>query len=158
MDSRSRPRASGIPYEGNYTGYLKAKAKRMEQESKEEAARQKTLAREMEWMGKTPEGRRKKSKARIASYETLLAESQTNTQRNAQIVIPAPPRLGENVIEAKGISGKATAIRLLIDNLSFRLPPGGVVGVIGPNGAGKSTLFRMITGTEKPDSGTVHGW
>ena len=146
-------RGKGIPYEGNYTGYLKAKAKRMEQESKEEAARQKTLAREMEWMGKTPEGRRKKSKARIASYETLLAESQTNTQRNAQIVIPAPPRLGENVIEAKGIS-KGYGDHLLIDNLSFRLPPGGVVGVIGPNGAGKSTLFRMITGTEKPDSGT----
>ncbi|MGB4058159.1 MAG: energy-dependent translational throttle protein EttA, partial [Alphaproteobacteria bacterium] len=146
-------RGKGIPYEGNYSAYLKAKAKRMEQESKEEAARQKTLAREMEWMGRTPEGRRKKSKARIASYETLLAESQTNTQRNAQIVIPTPPRLGENVIEAKGIS-KGYGDVLLIDNLSFRLPPGGVVGVIGPNGAGKSTLFRMITGQEQPDSGT----
>ncbi len=146
-------RGKGIPYEGNYTSYLKAKAKRMEQESKEEAARQKTLSREMEWMGKTPEGRRKKSKARIASYETLLAESQNNTQRNAQIVIPAPPRLGQNVIEAKNIS-KGYGDHLLIDNLSFSLPPGGVVGVIGPNGAGKSTLFRMITGQEKPDSGT----
>ncbi|MCE7887532.1 MAG: energy-dependent translational throttle protein EttA [Alphaproteobacteria bacterium PRO2] len=146
-------RGKGIPYEGNYSAYLKAKAKRLEQESKEEAARQKTLAREMEWMGKTPEGRRKKSKARIAAYDQLLAESQQNTQRNAQIVIPAPPRLGENVIEAKGIS-KGYGDHLLIDNLSFRLPPGGVVGVIGPNGAGKSTLFRMITGAEKPDSGT----
>ncbi len=146
-------RGKGIPYEGNYTGYLKAKAKRMEQESKEEAARQKTINREMEWMGKTPEGRRKKSKARIASYETLLAESQNSDQRNAQIVIPTPPRLGENVIEAKNIN-KGYGDHLLIENLSFRLPPGGIVGVIGPNGAGKSTLFRMITGAEKPDSGT----
>lgn len=146
-------RGRGIPYEGNYSAYLKAKAKRLEQEAKEEAARQKTLAREMEWMGRTPEGRRKKSKARIAAYETLLAESQNNTQRNAQIVIPTPPRLGENVIEAKNIS-KGYGDHLLIENLSFRLPPGGIVGVIGPNGAGKTTLFRMITGTEKPDSGT----
>ncbi len=146
-------RGRGIPYEGNYSAYLKAKAKRMELESKEEAAKQKTLAKEMEWMGKTPEGRRKKSKARIASYEQLLAESQANTQRTAQIVIPTPPRLGQNVIEAKGIS-KGYGDVLLIDNLSFSLPPGGIVGVIGPNGAGKSTLFRMITGGEKPDSGS----
>jgi sulfate-transporting ATPase len=146
-------RGRGIPYEGNYSVYLKAKAKRLEQESKEEASRQKTLAKEMEWMGKTPEGRRKKSKARIASYEQLLAEYESNTQRGAQIVIPTPPRLGQNVIEATGIS-KGYGDVLLIDNLSFSLPPGGIVGVIGPNGAGKSTLFRMITGTEKPDSGT----
>src|SRR5262249_17423787 len=124
-------RGRGIPYEGNYSAYLKAKAKRLEQESKEEAARQKTLAREMEWKGRTPEGRRKKSKARIAAYETLLAESQNNTQRNAQIVIPAPPRLGQNVIEANNIS-KGYGDHLLIENLSFRLPPGGIVGVIGP--------------------------
>jgi sulfate-transporting ATPase len=146
-------RGRGIPYEGNYTGYLKAKAKRLEQESKEEAVRQKTIAKEMEWMGKTPEGRRKKSKARIASYEQLLQESQNATQRGAQIVIPTPPRLGQNVIEAKNIS-KGYGDVLLIDNLSFNLPPGGIVGVIGPNGAGKTTLFRMITGTEKPDTGT----
>jgi ATP-binding cassette ChvD family protein len=146
-------RGRGIPYEGNYTAYLKAKAKRLEQESKEEAVRQKTLAREMEWMGRTPEGRRKKSKARIASYEQLLAESQSNTQRNAQIIIPTPPRLGQNVIEAKNIS-KGYGDVLLIDGLSFALPPGGIVGVIGPNGAGKTTLFRMITGQEKPDTGT----
>jgi energy-dependent translational throttle protein EttA len=146
-------RGAGIPYEGNYSAYLKAKAKRMAQEEKEEAARQKTLAREMEWMGKTPEGRRKKSKARIASYEQLLAESESNTQRTAQIVIPTPPRLGQNVIEANGIS-KGYGDVLLIDNLTFRLPPGGIVGVIGPNGAGKTTLFRMITGVEKPDGGT----
>lgn len=146
-------RGRGIPYEGNYSVYLKAKAKRLEQESKEEASRQKTLEKEMEWMGKTPEGRRKKSKARIASYEQLLAESQSTTQRGAQIVIPTPPRLGQNVIEASGIS-KGYGDVLLIDNLSFKLPPGGIVGVIGPNGAGKTTLFRMITGTEKPDTGT----
>jgi ATP-binding cassette ChvD family protein len=146
-------RGRGIPYEGNYSTYLKAKAKRMEQESKEEDARQKTLQREMEWMGKTPEGRRKKSKARVAAYEQLLAESQSNTQRNAQIVIPAPPRLGNLVIEAQKIN-KGYGDHLLMENLSFSLPPGGIVGVIGPNGAGKTTLFRMITGTEKPESGS----
>ena len=146
-------RGRGIPYEGNYSVYLKAKAKRLEQEAKEEASRQKTLAREMEWMGRTPEGRRKKSKARIASYEQLLAESQNSTQRNAQIIIPTPPRLGQNVIEAKNIS-KGYGDVLLIDGLSFALPPGGIVGVIGPNGAGKTTLFRMITGQEKPDTGS----
>ena len=145
-------RGRGIPYEGNYSTYLKAKAKRMEQESKEENTRQKTLEREMEWIGRTPEGRRKKSKARIASYEQLLAESENQTQRGAQIVIPAPPRLGDLVIEAKSIA-KGYGDHLLIENLSFKLPPGGVVGVIGPNGAGKTTLFRMITGTETPDAG-----
>jgi sulfate-transporting ATPase len=145
-------RGRGIPYEGNYSTYLKAKAKRLEQEAKEESTRQKTLEREMEWIGRTPEGRRKKSKARIASYEQLLAESENQTQRGAQIVIPAPPRLGSLVIEAKNIS-KGYGDHLLIENLSFKLPPGGVVGVIGPNGAGKTTLFRMITGTEKPDAG-----
>jgi ATP-binding cassette ChvD family protein len=146
-------RGAGIPYEGNYSAYLKAKAKRMEQESKEEAARQKTISRELEWMGRTPEGRRKKSKARIQSYNELLAQSQDETQRTAQIVIPAPPRLGDLVVEATSIS-KGYGDRLLIDNFSFKLPPGGIVGVIGPNGAGKTTLFRMITGTEKPDSGS----
>ncbi len=146
-------RGRGIPYEGNYTAYLRAKQKRMELEAKQEAERQKTLDRELEWMGQTPEGRRKKSKARVAAYEDLLAQAQKNTVRTAQIVIPAPPRLGNTVIEANGLR-KGYGDRLLIENLSFKLPPGGIVGVIGPNGAGKTTLFRMITGTEQPDQGT----
>src|SRR5262249_31587177 len=125
----------------------------MEQEEKTEASRQKTLDKELEWMQRTPEGRRKKSKARIAAYDQLLAESQKLDQRSAQIVIPTPPRLGELVIEAKNLR-KGFGERLLIENLSFSLPPGGVVGVIGPNGAGKTTLFRMITGQDKPDEGS----
>ncbi len=145
-------RGSGIPYEGNYTAYLEAKEKRLRQESREEDARQKTLAREKEWMGQSPSARRTKSKARIAGYEQLLADSQDTTQRDAQIVIPTPPRLGNLVIEADNIN-KAFGEKLLIDGLSFRLPPGGIVGVIGPNGAGKTTLFKMITGDEKPDEG-----
>lgn len=146
-------RGAGIPYEGNYSAYLAAKRKRLEQEEREEKSRQKTLAREMEWMGQSPAARRTKSKARIASYEQLLLESEKNDQRNAQIVIPAPPRLGNLVVEAQNIR-KGFGDRLLIDNLSFSLPPGGIVGVIGPNGAGKSTLFKMITGLETPDEGT----
>jgi ATP-binding cassette ChvD family protein len=145
-------RGRGIPYEGNYSAYLQAKRKRLEQEAREDQARQKTLDREMEWMGQTPEGRRKKSKARISAYEDMLAESEREMVRNAQIVIPTPPRLGNNVIEVNNIK-KGYDDRLLIDGLSFKLPPGGIVGVIGPNGAGKSTLFRMITGQEKPDEG-----
>jgi ATP-binding cassette ChvD family protein len=143
----------GIPYEGNYSAYLKAKQKRLEQQKSEEAARQKTLEREMEWMGRSPEARRKKSQSRINAYEELLAQSQKIDTRNAQIVIPVPPRLGDTVIEAHGLC-KGYDDRLLIDNLDFKLPPGGIVGVIGPNGAGKTTLFRMITGQEKPDGGT----
>lgn len=143
----------GIPYEGNYSAYLHAKRKRMEQEQKEEAARQKTLDREMEWMGQTPQARRKKSQARISAYEDLLAAAQKVERRDAQIIIPAPPRLGDNVIEAKNLR-KGFGDRLLIEDLSFSLPPGGIVGVIGPNGAGKTTLFRMITGQETPDEGT----
>lgn len=146
-------RGRGIPYEGNYSAYLDAKAKRMNQEEREENTRQKTLAREMEWMGKSPSARRAKSKARINAYEELLAESQKTDMRNAQIVIPSPPRLGDLVIEATNIR-KGFGDRLLIDGLSFKLPPGGIVGVIGPNGAGKSTLFKMITGVEQPDDGT----
>ena len=146
-------RGSGIPYEGNYTAYLEAKAKRMKQEEREENTRQKTLAREMEWMGKSPSARRSKSKARINAYEELLAESQKSDMRDAQIVIPTPPRLGDLVIEAQNIR-KGFEDKLLIDNLSFKLPPGGIVGVIGPNGAGKSTLFKMITGDEQPDEGS----
>ncbi|MCC6597827.1 MAG: energy-dependent translational throttle protein EttA [Alphaproteobacteria bacterium] len=146
-------RGRAIPYEGNYSAYLAAKRKRLEQESREEDTRQRTIAREQEWMGQSPSARRSKSKARIAAYEELLDASQSATQRNAQIVIPTPPRLGNLVIEAQNIR-KGFGDRLLIDNLSFNLPPGGIVGVIGPNGAGKSTLFRMITGGETPDEGT----
>ena len=146
-------RGQGIPYEGNYSAYLDKKRKRLEQEAKTEAARQKTLDRELEWIRQTPEGRRKKSKARIAAYDQMLSDSERETVRSAQIVIPTPPRLGENVIDAKGLK-KGFGNRLLIDGLSFKLPPGGIVGVIGPNGAGKTTLFRMITGAEKPDGGS----
>lgn len=145
-------RGSGIPYEGNYSAYLEAKRKRMEQEEREEDARSKTLKREQEWMGTSPSARRSKSKARINSYNELLAESEKIDKRNAQIVIPTPPRLGDLVIEANNIS-KGFGDDLLIENLSFKLPPGGVVGVIGPNGAGKTTLFKMITGQETPDEG-----
>lgn len=146
-------RGQAIPYEGNYSTYLQAKRKRMEQEQREEDARQRTLSRELEWIGKSPSARRSKSKARISAYEQLLAESQDTTQRKAQIAIPTPPRLGSLVIEAKHIR-KGYGDRMLIEDLSFSLPPGGIVGVIGPNGAGKTTLFRMITGAEKPDEGS----
>lgn len=145
-------RGSGIPYEGNYTAYLEAKRKRMEQEEREENTRQKTISREQEWMGQSPSARRSKSKARIAAYEEMLANSQKLTDRNAQIVIPAPPRLGDLVIEAKGVR-KAFGDKLLMDDLSFKIPAGAIVGVIGPNGAGKSTLFKMINGLEAPDEG-----
>jgi len=145
-------RGTGIPYEGNYSAYLEAKRKRMEQEQREEKTRQKTLARELDWMGKSPSARRSKSKARINSYHELLAESEKIDKRGCQIVIPTPPRLGDLVIEAKSIR-KGFGDHLLMENLSFKLPPGGIVGVIGPNGAGKTTLFKMITGVEKPDEG-----
>lgn len=146
-------RGNGIPYEGNYSMYLEQKQKRLALESKHEEARNKTLARELEWIRQTPEGRRKKSKARIAAYEDLLAESQKQTSGRTQIVIPTPERLGDLVIDAQNIR-KGYGERLLIENLSFKLPAGGIVGVIGPNGAGKTTLFRMITGQEKPDEGS----
>ncbi|HEV7814729.1 MAG TPA: energy-dependent translational throttle protein EttA, partial [Janthinobacterium sp.] len=144
----------GIPYEGNYSAYLKAKQKRLEQEQREEGSRQKTLEREMEWMGQSPQARRKKSQARVNAYEELLSQSQKVTQREAQIVIPVPPRLGDTVITAETLS-KGYGDVLLIDGLNFKLPPGGIVGVIGANGAGKTTLFRMITGGEKPDGGAL---
>jgi energy-dependent translational throttle protein EttA len=148
-------RGSGIPYEGNYTGYLDKKSKRLAQEGREDEARQKTLARELEWVRQSPKARMAKSKARITAYNDLLAESEKHEKtRTAQIIIPVPPRLGQNVVEFKNVS-KGYDDRLLIDNLSFKLPPGGIVGVIGPNGAGKTTLFRMITGEEKPDSGAL---
>ncbi|HYD30689.1 MAG TPA: energy-dependent translational throttle protein EttA [Azospirillaceae bacterium] len=146
-------RGAGIPYEGNYSAWLEQKQKRLEQESKQEASRQKTLASELEWIRQSPKARQAKSKARISAYDELLAQSKDAAPDQAQIVIPAPPRLGGVVIEAEGIS-KGFADRLLIDDLSFKLPPGGIVGVIGPNGAGKTTLFRMITGQDKPDGGS----
>jgi ATP-binding cassette ChvD family protein len=148
-------RGSGIPYEGNYSEYLANKSKRLEQEGREQEARQKSLARELEWVRQSPKARQAKSKARITAYEDLLAESQKfEKTRTAQIVIPVPPRLGQNVVEFENVS-KGYGDRLLIENLTFKLPPGGIVGVIGPNGAGKTTLFRMISGEEQPDEGTL---
>ncbi|SJZ69416.1 ATP-binding cassette protein, ChvD family [Enhydrobacter aerosaccus] len=146
-------RGAGIPWEGNYSSWLKQKDKRLELEEKTADARRRTMQRELEWMGTSPSARRSKSKARIAAYNQMVEEEQKATLDTAQIVIPAGPRLGDHVIEADKIS-KGFGDRLLIDNLSFKLPPGGIVGVIGPNGAGKTTLFKMITGQDKPDSGT----
>ena len=143
----------GFPYEGNYSAWLEQKQKRQEQEERAEAGRQKTLSRELEWIRQSPKARQSKSKARITAYEDLLAAAQDQKIESSQIVIPAGPRLGNVVIESEGLT-KAFGDRLLIDNLSFRLPPGGIVGVIGPNGAGKTTLFKMITGKEQPTSGT----
>ncbi|MBO6905261.1 MAG: energy-dependent translational throttle protein EttA [Parvibaculum sp.] len=147
-------RGSGIPYEGNYSSWLEQKEKRLEQEGRQEEAKQRTLARELEWIRQSPKARQAKSKARISAYDELLAEAGKQQDGKAQIVIPAGPRLGGNVYEAEHIS-KGFGDKLLIDDLSFKLPPGGIVGVIGPNGAGKTTLFRMLTGQEKPDSGTL---
>ena len=147
-------RGQGIPYEGNYSGWLEQKQKRLALESSQETARQRMLAREMEWIGTTAQARRTKSKARIAAYEDLLSQSNEKTAGEAQIVIPAGPRLGDLVVEANGLR-KGFADKLLIENLDFKLPPGGIVGVIGPNGAGKTTLFRMIVGQDKPDTGTI---
>jgi len=147
-------RGRGIPYEGNYTAYLEAKAKRMKQEGREEAARQRALSAEQAWIASSPKARQAKSKARIRAYDELVKAANDRRPGDAQIVIPAGERLGNVVIEAEGLS-KGYGDRLLIDNLEFKLPPGGIVGVIGPNGAGKTTLFRMITGKEQPDSGTI---
>lgn len=147
-------RGKGMPYEGNYTSWLEQKQKRLEQESRDETGRQKTLARELEWVRASPKARQAKSKARITAYENLLAQSTEATSDTAQIIIPAPPRLGDKVIDAEKLT-KSFGDRLLIDNLSFRLPPGGIVGIVGANGAGKTTLFRMITGGEKADSGAI---
>ena len=147
-------RGRGIPYQGNYSSYLEQKRKRLAQEEREETARQRALAEEREWIGRSPQARQAKSKARIQAYEELLARSQERAPDPTEIVIPPGPRLGSVVIEAEGLR-KGYGNRLLIDDLSFKLPPGGIVGVIGPNGAGKTTLFRMITGQEKPDGGTL---
>jgi len=147
-------RAKGIPYEGNYSSWLVQKQKRLEQEGREDAAHQKTLAREQEWIAASPKARQAKSKARYQRYEDLLKKASEKQTQTAQIVIPVAERLGQNVIDFDGLT-KAFGDQLLIDNLTFKLPPGGIVGVIGPNGAGKTTLFRMITGQEKPDKGTI---
>ena len=147
-------RGKGIPYEGNYSGWLEQKRKRLEQEERTEASRQKALAEELEWIRASPRARQAKSKARISAFEQLQANAGQKQDDTAQIVIPVGPRLGNVVIEADHLR-KGYGNQLLIDDLSFKLPPGGIVGIIGPNGAGKTTLFRMISGQEKPDSGTI---
>jgi ATP-binding cassette ChvD family protein len=147
-------RGMGIPYQGNYSSWLEQKQKRLQQEEREESARQRTLAQELEWIRSSPRARQTKSQARITAYETLLAEAGNRQLGSAQIVIPPGPRLGDLVIQAEGLS-KGFGENLLMENLDFKLPPGGIVGIIGPNGAGKTTLFRMITGQETPDSGSL---
>jgi ATP-binding cassette ChvD family protein len=147
-------RGRGIPYEGNYSTYLEQKRKRMAQEEREESTRQRQLAEERDWIGRSPSARQAKSKARIAAYEDLLRASQDKAPDPTEIAIPPAPRLGNTVIVAEDLR-KGYGNSLLIDELSFKLPPGGIVGVIGPNGAGKTTLFKMIMGREKPDAGTL---
>src|SRR5258708_815514 len=146
-------RGRGIPYQGNYSGWLEQKQKRLEQEGKQEVARQRTLERELEWVKLSPRARQTKSKARISAYENLVAQSKEKAPETAQIVLPPGPRLGDLVIEAEHVA-KGYGDQALVEDLSFRLPPGGIVGIIGPNGAGKTTLFRMITGQETPDKGS----
>src|SRR5216684_4346785 len=147
-------RGRGIPYQGNYSAWLEQKQKRLVQEGREEEARQRTMAREREWISASPRARQAKSKARYRAYEELVAKSADKGPQTAQIVVPIAERLGANVIDADGLT-KGYGDNLLIENLSFKLPPGGIVGVIGPNGAGKTTLFRMITGPENPDAGQI---
>jgi ATP-binding cassette ChvD family protein len=147
-------RGKGIPYEGNYSSWLVQKQKRLEQEGREDAAHQKTLAREQEWIASSPKARQAKSKARYQRYEDLLKQASDKQTQTAQITIPVAERLGANVVDFEGLS-KGFGDRALIDDLTFKLPPGGIVGVIGPNGAGKTTLFRMITKQETPDKGTI---
>ncbi len=147
-------RGRGIPFEGNYSNWLEAKAKRMEQEDRDEAGRQKAIKEELEWIRQTPKARQTKSKARIRAFDELVEKQENRAPGKAQIVIQTPKRLGGKVIEAHGLT-KSYGDKLLFENLDFLLPPGGIVGVIGPNGAGKSTLFRLITGQEQPDSGEL---
>ncbi len=148
-------RGRGIPYEGNYTAYLKAKAKRFAQEQREDVARQKSIEREQEWISASPKARQAKSKARISAYDELLKKNDERLKSHtAQIIIPPGERLGDTVIEIEGLN-KGYGDRLLIEDLNFKLPPGGIVGIIGANGSGKTTLFRMLTGQETPDSGTI---
>ena len=147
-------RGEGIPWKGNYSSWLEQKQERLRREEKQESERRKTLERELEWIRMAPKARHAKSKARINSYEALLAEQNEARARELEIYIPAGPRLGAVVIEAEGVS-KAYGDRLLVEGMTFKLPPGGIVGVIGPNGAGKTTLFRMITNEEQPDAGSI---
>jgi energy-dependent translational throttle protein EttA len=147
-------RGQGIPFKGNYTSWLEQKQERLRREEKSESERQRTLQRELEWIRMAPKARRAKGKARITAYEALLDQASQKRREDLEIYIPPGPRLGNAVIEAEGLS-KAYGDRLLVEDMTFRLPPGGIVGVIGPNGAGKTTLFRMITGREHPDSGTI---
>lgn len=147
-------RGEGIPWKGNYSSWLEQKQNRLKQDEKSESQRQKTLQRELEWIRMSPKGRHAKSKARITSYEALLAQNKEKSEKELEIYIPAGPRLGDVVIEAKDIS-KSFGDNLLVERMTFSLPPGGIIGVIGPNGAGKTTLFRMITGQEQPDSGEI---
>ena len=147
-------RGQGIPYEGNYSNWLEQKQKRLEQEAREDDAKQRTLASELEWIRQSPKARQAKSKARISAYEELLESQGREEVGRAQITIPSGPRLGGIVLEAENLT-KGFGDKLLIDNLSFKLPPGGIVGVIGPNGAGKTTLFKMLTGAETPDEGAL---
>ncbi len=147
-------RGHGIPWKGNYSSWLEQKRTRLQQEEKSETERQKTLERELEWIRMSPKGRHTKAKARINAYETLLRKDHEKQAQELEIYIPPGPRLGKVVIEADRV-GKAYGDRLLIENMTFSLPPGGIIGIIGPNGAGKTTLFRIITGEEQPDSGTI---
>jgi len=147
-------RGKGIPWEGNYSSWMEQKAKRLEQEDREDKGKRNTMARELEWVRQSPKARQAKSKARLNAYNDMVNESERDKIGKSQIVIPNGPRLGEKVIEVENVS-KAYGDKLLISDLSFSLPPGGIVGVIGPNGAGKTTLFRMMTGQETPDSGSV---
>ncbi|HEX8119092.1 MAG TPA: energy-dependent translational throttle protein EttA, partial [Pyrinomonadaceae bacterium] len=147
-------RGEGIPWKGNYSSWLEQKQERLRREEKQESDRQKTLERELEWIRMAPKARHAKSKARINSYEALVAQQSEARARELEIYIPPGPRLGAVVIEADGVS-KAYGDRLLVEGLTFKLPPGGIVGVIGPNGAGKTTLFRMVTGQEQPDAGNI---
>jgi len=147
-------RGRGIPYQGNYSGWLEQKRKRLEQEAREEKARQRTVNHELEWIRQSPKARQAKSKARITAYEDLLRQSADKAPEPGTITIPAGPRLGDLVVEANGLR-KGFGNHLLIEDLTFKLPPGGIVGIIGPNGAGKTTLFRMIVGQDKPDGGEI---
>ena len=147
-------RGQGVPYEGNYSSWLEQKAKRLSQEAREDKSKQKTLERELDWMRQGQKARQAKSKSRIAAYNDMANQSEREKLGRAQIVIPNGPRLGSKVIEVEGLK-KAMGDKLLLENLSFSLPPGGIIGVIGPNGAGKTTLFKMLTGQEQPDQGSV---
>jgi ATP-binding cassette ChvD family protein len=147
-------RGQGIPWKGNYSSWLEQKKNRLQQEEKSESERQKTLQRELEWISMSPKGRHAKAKARINSYEALLRQDIEKNSKDLEIYIPPGPRLGNVVIEAENVT-KSYGDQMLVEGMSFSLPPGGIIGVIGPNGAGKTTLFRMITGQEKPDSGTI---